>query len=391
MAFGELCWHGPLQTARLIIDDPLLKSRYGLLEFDRLFESMDSLGYSSTVAFIPWNYRRTSRKSGEYFSARRSSFSTCVHGCDHTNFEFADRDRDAGAMRQKAVLALQRMSEHQGRTSVPCERVMVFPQGLFSSAAPGALRFSGYLAAINSSTVPIDNEGIVKIRDLLSPAVTSLQGFPLFVRHYPTSIFDFAFDLYLGRPAFIVEHHEFFKDGLSTLEALVRDLRRRSPRLLWLPLEKAVEKTHEIRTGAGGENYLRFYTDTFELDNTTDHPSRWILIRPDTNAECVQKILVNNGSVLFSRNSEQLEFEVTLEPRQTAHIRLVLPTLEIKSQSLKILYSAKVLVRRSLSEFRDQVLSRHPALMKTAKLAVRSLGATGDSAKLRKGSGRTQG
>ena len=261
--FGDVCWQAPLKTARLIIDDPMLKRRYGFLDFDRLFRSMDSFGYASTVAFIPWNYKRTSRRAAQHFSAQRSTFSTCVHGCDHTNGEFASRD--AYLLRQMAVLALKRMSKHEVRTSVPCERVMVFPQGIFSRMAPGALRSSGYVAAINSTTVPIDNDGTLRVRDLLAPAVTSLQGFPIFIRHHPNSTFDLAFDLYLGRPAFIVEHHDFFENGLPILEALVRDLQKRSPRLQWLPLESAVEKTHQIRTGADGGTHLRFFSDAFDL------------------------------------------------------------------------------------------------------------------------------
>lgn len=378
--FGDACWQGPLQTARLIIDDPVLKRRYGFLEFDQLFRSMDSFGYASTVAFIPWNYKRTSRRAAQYFSAQRSTFSTCVHGCDHTNGEFANRD--AVLLRQRAVLALKRMSEHEARTSVPCERVMVFPQGIFSRIAAGALRSSGYLAAINSTTVPIDNDDMLKVRDLLAPAVTSLQGFPIFIRHYPNSTFDLAFDLYLGRPAFIVEHHDFFENGLPALESLLRDLQRRSPRLQWLPLESAVEKTHQIRTCADSETHLRFFTDTFELENTTNRSKRWKLIRPDPDSEFVRSVLVNGASVPFNRTGDGLEFEVELQPRQTARLRLELSSFESKSPSFGSLYSGKVLLRRGLSEFRDEVLSRHPALSRAAKRIVNVLGATGDSAKM---------
>src|ERR1700676_958738 len=146
--FGDACWHGGLQTARLIIDDPLLKRRYGFLEFDQLFKSMDSIGYASTVGYIPWNYKRTSRRAAQYFGDHLGNFSTCIHGCDHTNGEFTSLD--ANVLRHKAVLALERMTKHEALTGLPFERVMVFPQGLFSRGAASTLRCSGYVAAINS-------------------------------------------------------------------------------------------------------------------------------------------------------------------------------------------------------------------------------------------------
>ena len=53
------CWRPGQSYGSLIIDDPPLRTRYGFLNFRRLVQAMDDVGFSSDVALIPWNFRRT--------------------------------------------------------------------------------------------------------------------------------------------------------------------------------------------------------------------------------------------------------------------------------------------------------------------------------------------
>jgi len=88
--------------------------------------------------------------------------------------------------------------------------VMVFPQGKFSSVSLGILKSHNYLAAVNSTSMPYDlpdSHGLT-LADLLAPAVSRYGDFPLFMRRYPGNLADFAFDLFLGKPALLVEHHD---------------------------------------------------------------------------------------------------------------------------------------------------------------------------------------
>ena len=167
--FGKTCWHSPESTARFIIDDPLLAEQYGFLDYRALLSSMHREGYGTSIAFIPWNYRRTSSHTASSLFGRRPDLSICIHGCDHTNKEF--ESADPALLEWKAGLALERMERHQTRTGLPFERVMVFPQGRFSSDAMRALRAADYLAAVNSTCFPAD-EG----RD---PLILQAQGIPV--------------------------------------------------------------------------------------------------------------------------------------------------------------------------------------------------------------------
>ena len=77
----------------------------------------------------------------------------------------------------------------------------------------------------------------LKVGDFLRPAVTRYNGFPIFQRRYPRRLFDFAFDLFLGKPALVVEHHDYFSNGCGKLEEFVAELYKLEPALSWPTLD----------------------------------------------------------------------------------------------------------------------------------------------------------
>ena len=54
-AFGD----PDVTGATLIVDDPSLKRRYGFLDFAQLEAAIERSSFSTTIAFIPWNCRRS--------------------------------------------------------------------------------------------------------------------------------------------------------------------------------------------------------------------------------------------------------------------------------------------------------------------------------------------
>src|SRR5690242_8428366 len=117
---------------------------------------MEKRKFSTSIAFIPWNFKRSDRSVAELFAANPGSLSLCVHGCDHTRGEFGGNDCDT--LESKSRQALARMRMHRTRSGLGFDEVMVFPQGIFSTAAMKALKRSGFLAAVNSTAYPVDAE-----------------------------------------------------------------------------------------------------------------------------------------------------------------------------------------------------------------------------------------
>jgi hypothetical protein len=366
-ACGDSCWHGDYKGARLIIDDPTLRRRYGMLDFVKLFESMREHRYSATVAYIPWNQPRTSRRMADFFQKEGERFSICVHGCDHMNNEYGSND--ANYLEQKSLLAMNRMRHHEDRTGLGFEPIMVFPQGQFSTACFRGLSASGFLAAINSTRFPVDQYAQpVSLCELLLPAFNRVCGFPIFPRHYSTSSFALQLDLFLGRPAFIVEHHEFFQGGFPSLEALADRLNGCEPDLAWGSLAESVERTCWKRAVTPERWEIRYFTDTFRLKNDSQQQCCYRLLKEERDAESVASVVVNGRAAPVNRRDRHIEVETSLLPGETADVRL--HRVKIPSSASVhggLAYGGKVLVRRFLSEFRDEVLVKYPSMLAPAK------------------------
>jgi hypothetical protein len=371
-AFGDACWHGVGKTARVIIDDPVLRRRYGFLDFERLASSIRKTGCGVTIGFIPWNFRRTSARMASLFAAHSPSLDICVHGCDHTGNEFGVRD--AALLTQKAGLALERMEAHESRTRIRCERVMVFPQGRFSDEALVGLRAHGYLAAVDSSCQPTEGGPTrLTVADFLRPAV-SFGGFPVFKRHYPHHMVDFAFDLFLGKPAFVVEHHGYFADGGNRLERLVGQLRMMEPDVTWPRLTSQVTGSCFVRSVAADRLDVQFYTREFCLRNTSSRPMHYSLAKDEPDPALVGRVLVNEVSVPFTAHGGRIGFEASATPGRTITVKVE----DRKQPSHRAFrasprYRMGVGLRRLLSETRDEGAARHPRLLRAAMRVAKAL------------------
>jgi hypothetical protein len=198
--------------ASIIIDDPLLRENYGFLNYRKLLSLMDEHNFCTTIAFIPWNYNRTDDKVAALFRERPDRFSLCVHGCDHTQGEFGGTDGDT--LDKIVKLATARMTEHEKRTGISFARVMVFPQGIFSNSALEVLKKNDYWAAVNTTASPVN--------DSMS------SDFPFYLRHTPEDVLNS-----LSNPAFVVLHHDYFKNGYKKLTDFVDHLNSEYRNMSW--------------------------------------------------------------------------------------------------------------------------------------------------------------
>jgi hypothetical protein len=372
-------WRNRRDSARLIIDDPLLRQTYGSLAFKKLFASMAEHQYGATVAFIPWNHFRTSRKARAFFSAAGDRFSVCVHGCDHTNNEYASPD--PAALLAKSHLAIARMRRQKESTGIDFENIMVFPQGRFSSDSLQGLRTAGFLAAINSSRFPADRSSFaITLGDLMLPTLRRISGFPVFLRHYPHSPLPFLVDLYLQRPAFIVEHHDYFSRGYADLESLVETLNASTKELSWANLSNTVEEFLWTKAGSDVNSIdALFFSDSCRISNERDVAVMVHATKFEVDPELVTAAFVDGRPSEITRDSDSISVKFSVPARATAKLVLQLACAPRKTYHGGVFYGAGVLVRRGLSEFRDEYLMKHPALLRTARFAVKKLKVSSDT------------
>jgi hypothetical protein len=355
----EHYWHNDTPRACVIIDDPLLRNRYGFLDFKELLELMQKEHFTTSIAFIPWNYRRSSSCTVELFERFPERYTLCVHGCDHTAGEFAERDLNL--LCELAQKALERMHQHLQLTGVGFDNVMVFPQGRFSVRAMEALKASGYLAAVNSTPFPVDLNGeMLRLKDLLESAVTKFSGLALFGRRYPKDLAGLAFDLFLGKPALLVEHHGYFRNGYAPLAETVRRINGIEGRIQWGRLSTICSHACMKRRAENGEVQVRFYTDSFVLQNNSRQPQRYLLIRRGVCSAAPPDVTIDGIKVQTDRDSGELRFATELNAGQSVMIKVQCPNQprSVSRSRRRPVRQAAVFLRRHLSEFRDNYLDR---------------------------------
>ncbi|MFN0129752.1 MAG: hypothetical protein ACKV19_24060 [Verrucomicrobiales bacterium] len=377
-ACGDRCWHNPVPGAGLVIDDPLLQPRYGLLDFERLLASARAHHYHVTLAFIPWNGRRTEKQRAQWFLDHADYFSICAHGCDHTHNEFNSDDYDDLIQRNHTAHA--RMTAHAERTGIPCESLMVCPQEQYSLTGIRAFADSRqFLALVNAGCIPRRlPEAVVTGADVLRPAQDAFFGFPVFKRHYWKDMSAFAMAVFLGKPTILVEHHEFFADGPGPVESFVERLRAMAPQVTWGPLENVVTRTHWRRVTGPGQSDIRFFTDRFQFEHAGATATTYRLLKRFPPSTLIEGLLVNGREVAFERSGDDVTLQIQADEPTAFEINVHITPVQPNAQLDRGLrYTASVAARRALSEFRDSVICRNRAFLRAGKALAKRLRLTG--------------
>jgi hypothetical protein len=365
-AFPDSFGHGET-SACLIVDDPPLKRRYGFLDFREALELMGRHNFTTTIAFIPWNWRRTDSRTLSLFQSHPERLSLAIHGCDHTAGEFAERS--PGLLDRKIRTSGQRMEWFRRSASIEADHVMVFPQGKFSPEAGRALKLNGFAAAVNTEVAPAEpaaNE--TTIADLWNVAIMRYGSFPIFTRRYlDDGIENFAFDALLDKPCLIAAHHDIFRDHARNLIDFVAHLNSLKWNLLWRPLGEAIRRSFRTRRLDDGTEVIRMFAGSLFAENRDTELRRMLLLKEEADPDRVQAVLVNQTPVEFSFESGGLRAWAATPPRETAVVRIVyrnnlerIPDRD--SAGAKI----KIAAKRFLSEFRDNCLSRNDFLYQSA-------------------------
>jgi hypothetical protein len=367
--FSEIAWRPQELGACLIIDDPLLKSKYGFCNFARLRDLMRGHGFTTNIAFIPWNWRRTSPAAGKFFSNESGLFSISIHGCDHTAGEFGATSREV--LHTRAQLARSRMLNHQARTGIQHDPIMVFPQGAFSSACPEVLKRNGFLAAVNTETVPVDSQNArTRIRDVWEVAIMTYGNFPIFTRRYAFhGLENFAFDLLLGKPCLIVAHHDSFRDGGAALIELIEKIGSLNCCVQWRPLGQVIRRACRRRGNGVGAEELEMYGNELLIGNSSDQAIEVRIRKRKSEDDLVSEILCDEKPVMWKSEAEHFVFGEHIQSHSEKRFQVIYQEQEQANagkarRSLR--FELAVAVRRVLSEFRDDYLSRSHFLSASA-------------------------
>jgi hypothetical protein len=352
-AFPCSSWHAPEASASLIIDDPLLKPTHGFVDFQELLSLMKRHNFSTNVAFIPWNWKRSAPEVVRLFRENPEHFSLSVHGCDHTRAEFGSSSQQR--LHWKARQALERMNRHESITRISHDRVMVFPQGIFSEAAMSALKRTDLIASVNNDIISADRHPrAIRISDVWDIAVMGYT-FPLFTRRYPwEGIENFAFDALLGKPAIAVIHHDYCSDHCARLVKFIEQLNALPSAPTWRNLGELVRRSYRQREVSPRVMEVEMYGTELRIENLSGQSTRFLIRRRESEPSAIQRIGTDGQEIAWRQTNGRIDFEIELNPGENKVIKIKFHDLTGKERTGDSLpYRLKTMLRRYLCEIRD--------------------------------------
>jgi hypothetical protein len=362
--FGEESWRPRGHYASFIIDDPLLRPTYGYLDYGTLLKLMGQYNFSTTIAFIPHNYRRSSKRTVEMFRESGGRLAICFHGNDHTAGELASTD----TLRLNTMLRIAeaRIEAHTKASGLRCPKVMVFPQDNFSVEAMKVLKSRDFCAAVCGTPHPQGQRANFTFEEVAQPAVLHHAKFPLFLRKYIGHVKkqDVAFNLFFGQPVLVAEHHRLFGDVKSLVED-VQMINSIEPELRWRDLETAVVNSVLGRRRADGICQVRAYSGTVQIANGGDDPERF-LVEWSHSSDCpaIATVLQNGGANhTFTVDDSTVRLSVELDPHSRQALSIAHQNKYPSLEGLGLVWDTKAFIRRRLSEARDNYISKNQFAM----------------------------
>jgi len=369
--FGDMCWHNDRHQACFIIDDPLLKANYGFLNYKKLLNIMNRQNFCTNIAFIPYNYKRSDSNIATLFNEKPEKYTISYHGCNHTDKEFGITDEKE--LNSKVRLAILRMKEHEKNTKIKCDKIMIFPQGVFSEKSMKILKANNFLAAVNSKAIPYEGSYRLRLSDILEPAIMKYGNFPLFFRNYPNEIADFAFDIFLGKPLLIVGHHDYFKDGYEKLIDFIHKINSLEKDILWDGLENIIKNTYLRRKEANGIIQIKAYANYILIKNASSKITKYYLTKYEDAEVPIDKIMIDKKKLVdFVISDKFINFSDEIEPGSRKNVEILYKNnFGFKYEEERGVAKCKIFLRRFLSETRDNYISKSELLLSMANIVAK--------------------
>jgi hypothetical protein len=359
-AFREQMPSPPDSGACLIVDDPVLRPQYGFFDVRRISELAKEHNFSCNIAFIPWNWKRTRTSVADVFQHNLSRLSLSVHGCDHSGREFGSDDIQA--LNSRAKLALLRMEQHQQRSGLKFDPIMVFPQGAFSAISPGVLKHDGFIAAVNTEVSPVDESVRTQIQEIWRIAIRQYSDFAIYTRRYPFhGLHNFAFDLLLGKPCLIASHSSDFRDDSRKLVEFIDSLNSLSHTLSWRPLGDLIRRAYLQRAGDDAHPRIEMFANEIFVENSSASARHIVVKKLEHASGTINRVEADGRDVKFAPGPEYSVFELDLKANDSVSVRVHFNDIYGRSRTKRGLSGqVKQVVRRGLSEFRDESEAKAP-------------------------------
>lgn len=202
-------------------------------------------------------------------------------------------------------------------------------------------------------------------------AIMKYSCFPLFARKYPGEVIDFAFDLFLGKPIFIVEHHDYFRNGYEEILEFARSINRLDEEIQWDGLRNIIRRSYLEKISFDGTNNIKIYANECEIKNTSETYNKYFIKKKECSEIPVSSVTMNGKHTSYILENQCLKLTIEVPPKTTANLKItyedIYPYITGKN-TLK--EQTEVWIRRHLSELRDNHISKSELLLSISNKAI---------------------
>ncbi|MCK5509051.1 MAG: hypothetical protein KAI50_11110, partial [Desulfobacterales bacterium] len=192
-----------------------------------------------------------------------------------------------------------------------------------------------------------------------------------FARKYPEEVIDFAFDLFLGKPIFIVEHHDYFKDGYDKIKEFIRSINLLQENIHWDGLREIIKRSYLEKKGLDETNHIKMYANECEIKNTFETYNKYFIKKKECSEVPVSSVTMNRKGIPYILEDQCLKLTIEVPPKTTANLKITYKDIYpyvTEKDTLK--EQTKVWIRRHLSELRDNYISKNKLLLSISKKAI---------------------
>jgi hypothetical protein len=238
------------------------------------------------------------------------------------------------------------------------------------------LRSHNFDAAVNTIPYPAQHRRPFTLRELAQPAVTRYGDFPLFLRKSLrfTKLHDVAFNVFFGRPILFGEHHDVFRqpDSLVQMAMMVNSV---APGVEWCNLTKVVHNSVLRRRAPDGACHIRAYSGTVEVTNDFASRTRFVVEWKSSSVSGTTPQVLQDGAPCAGLEVDDGAVRLSVDLSSGATTRLTLDHTAHGNThaALGLRWTAEAVLRRRLTEFRDNYLSKHRRFLTAARTLQRSL------------------
>lgn len=132
--------------------------------------------------------------------------------------------------------------------------------------------------------------------------------------------------------------------------------------LRWRSLGDAIRHSYLIER-CNGKVRIRMYGESIAVENPTAEPAEALVTKDEDDQGSIEGVTFNDSPLAWFHQDGELRAKVTLPPGGAAEIRVrYVDQFGSSTGKDSAVYQLKVMVRRYLSEFRDNYLSQNDFL-----------------------------